>query len=117
MSHFVLLTLTANTRHGYEILFMERRVALEILFKHLPSKKKVITGRRVIRVDQLVDKVRLYTNDGSQYEADMVIGADGIHSTLRHEIWRMAADLDPSFATEAEDKGESWSIFPNNQWC
>ncbi|KAF7555017.1 hypothetical protein G7Z17_g2516 [Cylindrodendrum hubeiense] len=91
-------------RHGYEVLFMERRVALEILFKHLPSKDKVITSRRVIRAEQLVDKVRLYTKDGSQYEADVVIGADGIHSTLRREIWKMAADADPSFVSEVESK-------------
>ncbi|KPM46506.1 hypothetical protein AK830_g175 [Neonectria ditissima] len=91
-------------RHGYEVLFMERRVALEILFKNLKRKESVLTGQRIVRVEQDDGKVRLFTKEGREFEADVVIGADGVHSTLRREIWRMSEKMDSSFVSEKESQ-------------
>ncbi|MFG2877635.1 FAD-dependent monooxygenase [Streptomyces sp. NPDC048337] len=43
-------------------------------------------GRRCVGVEELPEGARLLFEDGSTYEADVVIGADGIHSVVRDAL-------------------------------
>lgn len=43
-------------------------------------------GTRCTRVEEDPDRVRLWFDDGSWAEADLVIGADGIHSAVRDHV-------------------------------
>lgn len=39
--------------------------------------------------------VRVDTTDNGSFEGHIVVGADGIHSTVRQEMWRIGRDIAP----------------------
>ena len=90
---------TDSTHHsfGYPIAFLERRKLLEILYNALPDKTKVRVQKTVSNIEQHTDEgksgIRVQTLDGDVYEADLVVGADGVHSRTREEMWRMSSSL------------------------
>ncbi|KAJ5608953.1 monooxygenase [Penicillium herquei] len=75
-------------RHGYPINFLDRQTLLQILYAHLEDdQEKVLTGKRVINVEHFPTHVVAYCKDGSSYKGDLIIGADGVHSTVRNLMW------------------------------
>lgn len=58
-------------------------------------------GRRCVSVEEQPEGVQLRFEDGSVYEADVVIGADGIHSLVRDSL---AMD-EPSFSGQSIYRG------------
>ncbi|KAF6789053.1 FAD binding domain-containing protein [Colletotrichum sojae] len=78
-------------KFGYPIAFLERRRLLEVLYDALPDKNKVLVDRNVSDIEQHDEGVRVRTTDGQVYEGDLVVGADGVHSRTRNEIWRMCS--------------------------
>ncbi|EMR65285.1 putative fad binding domain protein [Eutypa lata UCREL1] len=89
-----------RVRHGFDICFTERRILLEILHSHIKNKDKVMTNQKITRIDHVGDKVQLSTNEGRAFGADIAVGADGIHSRVRGEMWRIASKEDPRVNTE-----------------
>ncbi|KAK4159880.1 hypothetical protein QBC43DRAFT_347626 [Cladorrhinum sp. PSN259] len=79
-------------RIGYPQTFVDRQHVLQILFDSLKHKDRVLTNKRVECVEHGEGNVSVYTKDGSKYTGDILIGADGIHSTVRKEMWRIAHD-------------------------
>jgi 2-polyprenyl-6-methoxyphenol hydroxylase-like FAD-dependent oxidoreductase len=75
---------------GYPQIFIDRQVALQILYNNLKSQERVLTNKRVCRVEHEPEGVKFYTKDGSTYTGDFVVGADGVHSAVRQEMWRIA---------------------------
>lgn len=79
---------------GYPITFLERRRLLEILYNALPDKTKVKVNKTVSDIEQYSEggkySVRIRTLDGDVYEGDLVVGADGVHSQTRREMWRLS---------------------------
>ena len=82
--------LTSLFRIGYPQIFIDRQIALQILFNNLKSKERVLTNKRVFRVEHEASGVKVFTKDGSTYTGDFVVGADGVHSAIRQEMWRIA---------------------------
>ncbi|KAK1999781.1 FAD/NAD(P)-binding domain-containing protein [Colletotrichum falcatum] len=92
-------------RHGYASLFMERHDLLCVLYKHLRDKDRVVLNKKVRRVETLEGGALVHAVDGSVFEADMVVGADGVRSAVRREMWRNADDAGNSAAIPARDRG------------
>jgi FAD dependent monooxygenase len=68
---------------------------LEILYNHLPDKSKILCSKRVVDIQSTPDAAIAITDDGSSYVADMIIGADGVHSLTRNVMWKMMEKTDP----------------------
>ncbi|CAG9949006.1 unnamed protein product [Clonostachys rosea f. rosea IK726] len=79
-----------HERHGYPITFLDRQMVLKVLYENVKDKSKVLSSKRVNKVEMTDSGVIVKTVDGSTYEGDILIGGDGIHSTVRSEMWRIA---------------------------
>ncbi|KAE8395023.1 hypothetical protein BDV23DRAFT_195282 [Aspergillus alliaceus] len=75
-------------RFGYPIAFLDRQKFLEILHTSYPNPSNIHTKHRVIRIQQLDSHAEVLTDSGQKYTGDLVVGADGVHSVTRSEIWR-----------------------------
>lgn len=77
---------------------------LKVLYDNLSFKDRVLTRKRVVRVDTVEGFVHVQTEDGSKYKGDIVVGADGVHSAVRREMWRnsLEAGLD-LFQADTDD--------------
>ncbi|KAE8311544.1 hypothetical protein BDV41DRAFT_565685 [Aspergillus transmontanensis] len=83
-----------TTRNGYPVTFLDRQVILRILFSQLGEhQNRVHLNKKVVRVENLPNKVMVHCGDGSAFEGDLVVGADGVRSTVREEIWRHMESL------------------------
>lgn len=58
-----------------------------------------------ISVGQLGERARVETKDGSIYTADLVIGADGVRSGVRSELWRHADIEKPGYIPKQDKTG------------
>ena len=65
---------------------MHRADYVEFLAAHLPAGI-IRTGHRAVGFEQTADIARVKFADGTAAEADVVIGADGIHSELRPHVF------------------------------
>jgi 2-polyprenyl-6-methoxyphenol hydroxylase-like FAD-dependent oxidoreductase len=83
-------------------------MVLKVLYENIKDKKKVLTGKRLEKIIEMNDKgVKAVTTDGSIYSGDILIGADGVHSTTRGQMWELAARLEPNYFDHEEVEGES----------
>lgn len=76
---------------------------LQILYKNLKSPQKVLTNKRITKIKNLDGYVEVATDSGESFRGDILIGADGIHSTIRREMWRVASQVSPDY-------------FPHDEW-
>ncbi|KAI1121478.1 FAD dependent monooxygenase [Nemania abortiva] len=79
---------TLHSAFGYPVSFLERRRFIQILYDKLKSKACVHVKKEVVSITNSQSGAVVRTADGSVYEADLVVGADGVHSVVRSEIWR-----------------------------
>lgn len=86
-----------RARHGYETAFQARHEVVVILERNIKSKERLRTGKRVVTVNQDEKGATAYCEDGSRYRAQMVVGADGVHSVVRREVLKMVKEKDANF--------------------
>lgn len=95
---------TNGCSFGYSVAFLTRQKLLMILYNRLPNhEKKVLTDQCVLHVSHEQDQVRVETAREVFY-GDLVVGADGVHSVTRREMWKLRA---PEQAPESE-KGKHY---------
>ncbi|KAL2867613.1 FAD-dependent oxidoreductase [Aspergillus lucknowensis] len=75
---------------GYRMLFVERQRLLHALWGAIRDKSKVQLSSRVARIEHVDGGVKVETDDGRIFTGDFVVGADGVHSKSRDEMWRLA---------------------------
>ncbi|KAF5688574.1 hydroxylase [Fusarium denticulatum] len=97
------LSVHFEKRVGYPSIFIDRQMLLQVLYKNLKHKDRALTKKRVTRVELVEGGVQAYTQDGSVYEGDIVVGADGIHSAVRDEMWRLGKEQSPGYFPEDEN--------------
>jgi salicylate hydroxylase len=76
----------AERRYGAPQLTMHRADLIEALEAALPAGV-VETGRRVAAITETTDGALLRLADGTERAVSLVIGADGIHSVVRHHLF------------------------------
>jgi 6-hydroxynicotinate 3-monooxygenase len=77
-----LLGETAAERYEAPYLLMHRADLHDALASKVP-KERVHLNKRLVDLSQSGSEVELYFADGSRAAADMLIGADGVHSRVR----------------------------------
>lgn len=80
---------------GYICGICERRQFLKSMYGQLKDKSKVRLSKKVMSIQHNDDSVTVKCADGSEFEGDIVIGADGIHSRTRREMQRYARETGP----------------------
>jgi 2-polyprenyl-6-methoxyphenol hydroxylase-like FAD-dependent oxidoreductase len=76
------------------------------LYRNLSGKSRVHVRKKAVRITPDPLGVSVETEDGATYRGDIVVGADGIHSITRSEMWRIAEMEQPGFITQEEKSGE-----------
>jgi 2-polyprenyl-6-methoxyphenol hydroxylase-like FAD-dependent oxidoreductase len=62
------------------------------MYDCISDKSKLLTNKRVETVRQLDNGIKVTTADGSICHGDILIGTDGVHSQVRKEMVRHAAE-------------------------
>ncbi|KAL8788616.1 MAG: hypothetical protein Q9195_007211 [Heterodermia aff. obscurata] len=94
-----------SQRFGYPIAFLDRRLYLQILYDALPDKTRVHLGAKVVGIEETTNGVSARTSNQASYDGDIVVGADGVHSRVRNEMWRIADTVSPGFISAGEKQG------------
>ncbi|MGX1096918.1 FAD-dependent monooxygenase [Amorphus sp. MBR-141] len=101
------LSAAAEERYGAPQLTMHRADLLTLLSDKLGADA-ITFGRKVAGVRRAADGATIDFADGSSRNFDVVIGADGIHSAVRHALF--GAD-DPAFTGLVSHRG----VFPRDR--
>ncbi|KAJ5519071.1 Monooxygenase FAD-binding [Penicillium expansum] len=88
----------------YPVVSLDRQKVLEVLYQSYPDKSKIIVNKRVLQVQLSTGNASVVTDDGKIYTGDLIVGADGVHSRIRSEMWRLADELQPGLITPKERK-------------
>ncbi|KAL4971621.1 FAD/NAD(P)-binding domain-containing protein [Aspergillus desertorum] len=103
------------SRFGFPIAFLDRQKLLEILYNRCPGRSKIHLKTRVISVSASDDnnEVTVTTDDAQTYTGHLVVGADGVHSRVRSEMWK-AAQSHGQGITAKEQQGKT--LFQFGKW-
>lgn len=67
-------------------MFLDRQMVMQVLYA-IQDKSKMLNSNRVTVVKNMGSRIMVKTKDGSIYSGDIPVGADGIHSTVRQQIY------------------------------
>ncbi|KAI6762288.1 hypothetical protein HG531_002841 [Fusarium graminearum] len=87
---------------GYSSIFIDRQMLLQVLHNNIKHKDRILPNKRVTRVDLINGGARVHTKDGDTFDGDIVVGADGIHSKIRDEMWRIGKEQSPGYFPQDE---------------
>lgn len=66
----------------------------------------MLTEKRLVEVEHHSTHVVAHCKDGSSYTGDLIVGADGVHSTVRQLMWKHLESQGLSKEVEVERKSE-----------
>ncbi|VUC24516.1 unnamed protein product [Clonostachys rosea] len=92
-------------RHGYPVLFFDRQWLLQILYDKIQHKDRVLLNKKVTQIDHIDGGIKAQTEDGSSYKGSILVGVDGIWSTVREKMFELGNELRPGhFPVDEPDK-------------
>lgn len=83
---------------------------LRILAEHVKRGECILTKKRVQKISQDPQGATVFCADGTQYRGDIVVGADGVYSTVRREMWRVAENKQ-TFDVKKESASKFFNFF------
>ncbi|KAL7266000.1 hypothetical protein RUND412_011469 [Rhizina undulata] len=91
--------------YHYPFSFLDRQALLQVLYNNIKDKSKVLAGHRVADIKHNEQGIEVTTKNGKTFKGDIVIGADGVHSTVRHLMHQIGDDLQPGYIPEDDKTG------------
>jgi len=95
---------------AYDAILLERQRLLSIIHENLADKSKIVLDKKVAKVEHRSDGVVVECKDGSRFEGDVLVGADGVFSKVRQEMWRLAEEAKPGLISAEEKNGKSSGV-------
>ncbi|KAI1124017.1 FAD/NAD(P)-binding domain-containing protein [Nemania abortiva] len=92
----VLKGISVKTQRPFR--FMERRFHQQTLYDNLRDKSKVHAHVGVQSFEETNHGVIVSADNGDRYEGSILVGADGVYSTVRQLLSQAATDTDPARA-------------------
>lgn len=89
---------------------LERRQLVDILYQNLVDKSRVYTSCGAVKVEYLEHGARVETQNGRVFNGSIVVGADGVHSRIRQEMWRIV-DAETNDVQIKKDQGGMYIHF------
>jgi 2-polyprenyl-6-methoxyphenol hydroxylase-like FAD-dependent oxidoreductase len=87
---------------------------IEILYNKIQDKSKVLTSQRVQSIEHSDSNITVTTSGAQSFTGDIVVGTDGIHSTVRQEMWKQAQKIDPEWIDLDEESGKMLQLILNS---
>ncbi|KAJ5094293.1 hypothetical protein N7456_010154 [Penicillium angulare] len=108
-----------TARHGYPAVFLDRRMLIQILYDNIRQKDKILLSERIVSVKTHTSHASVITKEGKEYSGAFVVGGDGIHSTVRHQMWDQAQKVDPTWfdQNEAQFCADELAALPATYAC
>ncbi|KAF9536749.1 hypothetical protein EC957_009802, partial [Mortierella hygrophila] len=72
---------------GYDRVLFARPELHDMLFKKIP-KDKIHMSKKIVSLDQDQDGVTVTFDDNTTAHGDILVGADGAHSAVRHHLYK-----------------------------
>ncbi|KAF9193293.1 hypothetical protein BGZ50_007553 [Haplosporangium sp. Z 11] len=72
---------------GYDNIVFTRPRLYNLLLKQVPAHK-ISYGKRILKTEEKDNKIWIHCSDGSVYEGDILIGADGAYSGVRLNLYK-----------------------------
>jgi 2-polyprenyl-6-methoxyphenol hydroxylase-like FAD-dependent oxidoreductase len=79
------------------VLFFDRQWLLEVLYAKVQHKERILLSKRVAKIEHIQNSVRVDTTDGSSFTGTMVLGVDGIYSTVRQSMIELGNQIKPGY--------------------
>lgn len=80
-------TFTPAAERGLPVTRVISRMALQQILAHAVGEDVIINGSNVTKFEDNGDKVTVTLEDGQSYEGDLLVGADGIWSKVRKNLF------------------------------
>ncbi|RYP42596.1 hypothetical protein DL767_000120 [Monosporascus sp. MG133] len=99
-----------RSNFGYPMSFLERQKLLSILYSKLRHKDRVHTGQKVLSIEHWGPLAVARTAGDKEYSGHLVVGADGVHSIVRSEMWRHVNGIKPGAITDSEKSSKALGL-------
>jgi len=77
------LPLPLREKIGYPSVVLERSKLLDVLMSGIKDKSKCLARSSAVSFKEDESKVQVTCSDGTVYDCDVLVGADGVHSRVR----------------------------------
>lgn len=85
-------------------MFFDRQWLLQSLYDQLRNKDKVLLNHKVSQIHHFDGGVEVSTTGGQKIRGSIIVGADGLHSAVRKEMYRIGKELEPEYFPPDEEE-------------